>query len=93
MRKVIVLSSVSLDGVIQAPGSPEEDTSGGFAYGGWTAPYSDDVVRTVINRQMKMPFDLLLGRKTFEMWARTGRDVRRNGQASIQRPGTSPRIP
>jgi hypothetical protein len=42
---------------------------------------------------MKMPFDLLLGRKTFEMWARTGRDVRRNGQASIQRPGTSPRIP
>jgi dihydrofolate reductase len=69
MRKVIVLSFVSLDGVIQAPGSPEEDTSGGFAYGGWTAPYSDDVLGTVINRQMNMPFDLLVGRKTFEMWA------------------------
>ena len=69
MRKVIVLSFVSLDGVIQSPGGPEEDTSGGFAYGGWIAPYSDDVLGTVINRQMNMPFDLLLGRKTFEIWA------------------------
>ncbi|MBV9708436.1 MAG: dihydrofolate reductase family protein [Chloroflexi bacterium] len=69
MRKVIVLEFVSLDGVIQAPGGPEEDTSGGFAYGGWTAPYADDVTGTVMNRQMNMPFDLLLGRKTFEIWA------------------------
>jgi dihydrofolate reductase len=69
MRKVIVLEFVTLDGVIQAPGGPEEDTSGGFAYGGWTAPYSDDVTGTVMNRQMNMPFDLLLGRKTFEIWA------------------------
>src|SRR5260370_19675784 len=69
MRKVIVLAFVSLDGVIQSPGRPEEDTSGGFAYGGWTAPYSDDVLGTVINRQMNMPFDLLVGRKTFEIWA------------------------
>ncbi|BCL79163.1 dihydrofolate reductase [Ktedonobacteria bacterium brp13] len=69
MRKVIVLSFVSLDGVIQSPGGPEEDTSGGFAYGGWIVPYSDDVLGTVINRQMNMPFDLLLGRKTFEIWA------------------------
>src|SRR5262245_48422861 len=69
MRKVIVLSHVSIDGVIQGPGGPEEDTSGGFAYGGWIAPYSDEVVGTVIQSQMNMPFDLLLGRKTFEIWA------------------------
>ena len=69
MRKVIVLEFVTLDGVIQAGGGPEEDPSGGFAYGGWTAPYADDVTGTVMNRQMNMPFDLLLGRKTFEIWA------------------------
>ena len=69
MRKVIVLEFVTLDGVIQAGGGPEEDTSGGFAYGGWQAPYSDDVLGTVMKRQMNMPFDLLLGRKTFEIWA------------------------
>jgi dihydrofolate reductase len=69
MRKVIVLEFVSLDGVIQSPGGPEEDTSGGFAYGGWIAPYSDASLGTAIKRQMNMPFDLLLGRKTFEIWA------------------------
>ena len=69
MRKVIVLEFMSLDGVIQAGGGPDEDTSGGFAYGGWQAPYSDDVLGTVMKRQMNMPFDLLLGRKTFEIWA------------------------
>ena len=69
MRRVIVLEFITLDGVIQAGGGPEEDTSGGFAYGGWQAPYSDDVIGTVMNRQMNMPFDLLLGRKTFEIWA------------------------
>ncbi len=69
MRKVIVLEFITLDGVIQAGGGPEEDTSGGFAYGGWQAPYSDDVLGTVMKRQMNMPFDLLLGRKTFEIWA------------------------
>jgi dihydrofolate reductase len=69
MRKVIVLEFITLDGVIQAGGGPEEDTSGGFAYGGWVAPYSDEVLGTVMNRQMNMPFDLLLGRKTFEIWA------------------------
>ena len=69
MRKVIVLEFITLDGVIQAGGGPEEDPSGGFAYGGWQAPYSDDVLGTVMKRQMNMPFDLLLGRKTFEIWA------------------------
>jgi len=69
MRKVVVLEFVTLDGVIQAGGGPEEDTSGGFVYGGWQAPYSDDVLGAVMNRQMNMPFDLLLGRKTFDIWA------------------------
>ena len=69
MRKVIVLEHISLDGVIQAPGGPDEDTSGGFAYGGWIAPYSDEILGTLLRRQMNLPFDLLLGRKTFEIWA------------------------
>jgi dihydrofolate reductase len=69
MRRVIVLEHISLDGVIQAPGGPDEDTSDGFAYGGWIAPYSDPILGTALRRQMNMPFDLLLGRKTFEIWA------------------------
>lgn len=69
MRKVVVLEHITLDGVIQAPGGPEEDTSGGFAYGGWIAPYSDAILGTELRRQMNMPFDLLLGRKTFDIWA------------------------
>lgn len=69
MRKVIVLEHISLDGVIQAPGGPDEDTSGGFAYGGWIAPYSDAMLGTLLRRKMNLPFDLLLGRKTFEIWA------------------------
>ncbi len=69
MRKVIVLEHVSLDGIIQAPGGPDEDNSGGFAYGGWVAPYSDEILGTLLSRQMNMPFDLLLGRKTYEIWA------------------------
>jgi dihydrofolate reductase len=69
MRKVIVLEFITLDGVIQAGGGPEEDTSGGFAFGGWQAPYDDDVAGTVMQRQMRLPFALLLGRKTFEIWA------------------------
>jgi dihydrofolate reductase len=68
MRKVIVLEHISLDGVIQAPGGPEEDTSGGFAYGGWIGPYSDEILGTALRKQMNMPFDLLLGRKTFDIW-------------------------
>jgi dihydrofolate reductase len=69
MRKVIVLEHISLDGVIQAPGGPDEDTSGGFAYGGWIAPYSDAILGIALRRQMNLPFDLLLGRKTFDIWA------------------------
>jgi dihydrofolate reductase len=69
MRKVIVLEHISLDGVIQAPGGPDEDTSGGFAHGGWISPYSDATLGTALRKQMNMPFDLLIGRKTFEIWA------------------------
>ena len=68
MRKVIVLEHISIDGVIQAPGGPEEDTSGGFAYGGWISPYSDEILATALRKQMNSPFDLLLGRKTFDIW-------------------------
>ena len=68
MRKIIVLEHISIDGVIQAPGGPEEDTSGGFAYGGWISPYSDEILGTTLRRQMNMPFDLLLGRTTFDIW-------------------------
>ena len=69
MRKLIVQSFITLDGVIQAPGGPEEDTSGGFTYGGWQAPHSDEVVGKVLDEEWREPFDLLLGRKTFEIFA------------------------
>lgn len=68
MRKIIVISMITLDGVLQAPGGPEEDTSGGFKYGGWVAPYVDEVSSKIMEEQMK-PADLLLGRKTFEIFA------------------------
>jgi dihydrofolate reductase len=68
MRKIIVLSFLTLDGVMQAPGGPGEDTSDGFEYGGWTAPYDDEVSGKVMEKQMQ-PADLLLGRKTFDIFA------------------------
>jgi dihydrofolate reductase len=68
MRKIIVLSFITLDGVMQAPGGPGEDTSGGFKYGGWVAPYFDEAAGKAMAKQMK-PADLLLGRKTFEIFA------------------------
>jgi dihydrofolate reductase len=69
MRKLIVLEHISLDGVIQAPGGPDEDPSGGFKYGGWISSYSDEILGTALRKKMNLPFDLLLGRKTFEIWA------------------------
>jgi dihydrofolate reductase len=68
MRRIIVLSMITLDGVMQAPGGPDEDTSGGFEYGGWVAPFFDEVYGKVMEKQMK-PSDLLLGRKTFNIFA------------------------
>lgn len=68
MRKITVLSMITLDGVMQAPGAPEEDTSGGFKYGGWVAPYFDKVYGNLLEKQLKSA-DLLLGRKTFKIFA------------------------
>jgi len=70
MRKITVLEHITLDGVIQAPGGPEEDPSDGFAYGGWAAPYHDQdkSIETAFNKMLGMPIDLLLGRKTFDIW-------------------------
>jgi len=68
MRKIIVLEHISIDGVIQGPGGPEEDTSNGFAYGGWIGPYADEIGGKALRKQMNMPFDLLVGRKTFDIW-------------------------
>lgn len=68
MRKIIVLSFITLDGVMQAPGGPEEDTSGDFKYGGWVTPYFDEASGKIMEKQLK-PADYLFGRKTFEIFA------------------------
>ena len=68
MRKLTVAAMISLDGVMQAPGGPDEDTSGGFAYGGWTWPYAD-AAQDVMGGAFKHPFDLLLGRRTYDIFA------------------------
>jgi dihydrofolate reductase len=69
MRKLVVLSFISLDGVMQAPGGPEEDTSGDFKFGGWTVPYFDDFGGEEMGEQMSGNYDLLLGRKTYDIFA------------------------
>lgn len=71
MRKIIVLSFITLDGIMQAPGGPDEDPSNDFKYGGWVAPFfreADDAAGEIMAKQMKSA-DLLLGRKTFEIFA------------------------
>ena len=67
MRKITVLSMITLDGVMQAPGGPQEDASGGFKYGGWTASYSDELFGKIMQEELKQA-DYLLGRKTFDIW-------------------------
>ena len=69
MRKLIVLSFITLDNVMQAPGGPEEDPTGGFEHGGWVFGYFDDFFLNVMIKQTSKPFDLLLGRKTYEIFA------------------------
>lgn len=69
MRKIIVITMLSLDGIIQAPGGPDEDLSNGFTYGGWTVPYVDEFGGKVIGEEMSKPAEFLLGRKTFEIFA------------------------
>jgi dihydrofolate reductase len=67
MRKIIVLSMISLDGVMQAPGGRDEDKSGSFKYGGWTSSYTDEVFSKALQEELK-PAEYLLGRKTFDIW-------------------------
>jgi dihydrofolate reductase len=69
MRQLVVLTFVSLDGVMQAPGGPDEDMSSGFTLGGWTVPYFDEALGQLMAEQMTPPFDLLLGRKTYDIFA------------------------
>lgn len=69
MRKVIVSTFMSLDGVMQAPGGPEEDPTKGFTLGGWSANYWDESMNATMGQLMSQPFDLLLGRKTYEIFA------------------------
>ena len=69
MRKVITGAFVSLDGVMQAPGGPQEDPTRGFKFGGWVAPYADEVFGQAVDELFGQPFDLLLGRKTYEIFA------------------------
>lgn len=69
MRKLILLTFVSLDGVMQAPGGPKEDPSGDFTYGGWTVPFFDEFLGQVMSEQMGHPYNLLLGRKTYDIFA------------------------
>jgi dihydrofolate reductase len=69
MRKLIVGTFLTLDGVMQAPGGPEEDPSGDFAYGGWSVTYWDDMMGQVMGEMMSVPFDILLGRRTYDLFA------------------------
>lgn len=70
MRRIVVIEFITLDGVMQAPGGPEEDTSDGFSYGGWTVPFEDELIGKVMEEQMSLERnELLLGRKTYEIFA------------------------
>jgi dihydrofolate reductase len=69
MRKLVILSFLTLDGVMQAPGGPEEDSSGNFKYGGWSFPYFDEFLGNEMGKQMGHPYDMLLGRKTYDIFA------------------------
>ena len=69
MKKIIALTFITFDGVMQAPGGPQEDTDGGFKYGGWVVPYFDERLGQIMHEQMTRPRDLLLGRRTYEIFA------------------------
>jgi len=69
MRKLIVAEQISLDGVIQSPGGPEEDPSGEFRLGGWVVPYADEAIGQDLQHLFSQPFELLLGRRTYEIFA------------------------
>jgi dihydrofolate reductase len=69
MRKLIVAEFITLDGVIQAPGGHEEDPSGGFRFGGWMVPYADEATGQAVKELFTDPFELLLGRRTYDIWS------------------------
>ena len=69
MRQIIALTQVTVDGIMQAPGGPEEDPSNGFTHGGWAMPFGDEVLRRVIDETMAEEFDMLLGRRTYQIFA------------------------
>ncbi len=83
MRKLAVLTFITLDGVMQAPGGPEEDPSGGFKHGGWSVGYWDEFMNQIMTKQMKPPFDLLLGRKTYEIFAAYWPNSKEPGAADL----------
>lgn len=69
MRRIIVATFISLDGIMQAPGGPQEDPTGGFSFGGWTAPHFDEALGASLGEIFGRPFDLLLGRRTYDIFA------------------------
>ncbi|SAK52261.1 hypothetical protein AWB76_01684 [Caballeronia temeraria] len=75
MRKLIVSTFISLDGVIQAPGGPREDPSGGFRFGGWIVPFADEAIGQHVQSLLAQPFELLLGRNTYDIFASHWPDV------------------
>jgi dihydrofolate reductase len=87
MRKLIVAAFISLDGVIQSPGGPEEDTSGEFRLGGWIVPYADDVSGRAVQDLFSQPFELLLGRRTYDIfsayWPHVPADSRSRALADV----------
>ena len=82
MRKIIIGAFVSLDGVMQGPGGPEEDRSGGFEHGGWVTQFWDDDLTEAMNATFAQEFDLLLGRRTYDIFAAHWPFVQHDPQAS-----------
>ena len=85
MRKLVVNTFVSLDGVMQAPGGPEEDPTDGFEHGGWSVPFWDDRMGQVMGEFMGKPFDLVLGRRTYEIFAAHWPHTDEPGAAELNR--------
>jgi dihydrofolate reductase len=81
MRKIVAGAFISLDGIMQAPGGPEEDPTGGFKFGGWVAPHFDDTLGAALDETFSAPFDLLLGRKTYDIFAAHWPHVEKNPEA------------
>ena len=93
MRKITVLEHITLDGVIQAGGGPDEDTSDGFAYGGWAAPFDDDAIGAAVKKMLDLPIELLQGRKTSIFGQHFGRNMAPFDPTSTRPLNTSPRTP